>query len=93
MKISFDDFFSMSNPGILIDIRDEDSYLKGHVPGAKNIFSSELLYHASSYLNYQDRYYLYCDIGYISEDLSIKLRMLGYHVFSIIGGYHNYLLR
>lgn len=92
MKITFDEFFSIAGSGILLDIRDEESYLAGHVPGAKNIKSSELLYHASNYLNYSDQYYLYCDVGYISEDLCKRLTMQGYHVFSIIGGYRNYLL-
>lgn len=93
MKITFTDFFSMPNKGVLIDIRDKESYLQGHVPGSKNIISSDLLYHASSYLNYNDTYYLYCDVGYISDDLCKKLRMQGYHVYSIVGGYQNYLLR
>lgn len=93
MKVTFTDFFSIPNKGILIDVRDKESYLQGHVPDAKNIISSELLYHASSYLNYHDTYYLYCDVGYISDDLCKRLRMQGYHVFSIVGGYQNYLLR
>lgn len=93
MKVTFTEFFSISNKGILIDIRDSESYLKGHVPGAKNILSSELLYHASSYLNYNDTYYLYCDVGYLSDDLCKRLRLLGFRVFSIVGGYQNYLFR
>ncbi len=93
MKITFSDFFTMTDKGILIDIRDKESFLAGHVPGAKNILSSELLYHTNTYLNYQDTYYLYCDVGYISDDLCKRLRMQGYHVFSIVGGYQNYLLR
>ncbi len=93
MNITFRDFFSLPSKGVLIDIRDKESYLQGHVPGAQNIISSELLYHANSYLNYKDIYYLYCDVGYISADVCKRLRMQGYHVFSIIGGYQNYLLR
>lgn len=93
MKVTFNEFFSISDQGVLVDIRDYDSYLQGHVPGAKNILGSELLYHASSYLNYDDTYYLYCDVGYISDALCKRLRMQGYHVFSIVGGYQNYLLR
>ena len=86
MNITFRDFFSLPSKGVLIDIRDKESYLQGHVPGAQNIISSELLYH------YKDIYYLYCDVGYISADVCKRLRMQGYHVFSIIGGYQNYLL-
>ena len=53
MNITFRDFFSLPSKGILIDIRDKESYLQGHVPGAQNIISSELLYHANAYLNYK----------------------------------------
>ena len=77
----------------LIDIRDKESYLEGHIPGAKNIVSSELIYHPNRYLDFDKEYYLYCDVGYISEDVCMRLRMKGYRVISIIGGYKNYLFK
>ncbi len=91
MKISWDDAFEKN--GVIIDIRDKESYLKGHVPGSVFIFSSDLIYHHDKYLNFHDSYFLYCDYGSISDDVSRRLSILGYHVFSIIGGYQNYLLR
>ena len=93
MKITVDELLSLKKPINLIDIRDYDSYLQGHIPGAKNIISSELLYHTSVYLDFQSTYYVYCDVGYISEDICRRLSMRGYHVISIIGGYQNYLLK
>ena len=93
MKITVDELLSLKQPIYLIDIRDYDSYYNGHIPGAQNIISSELLYHTSSYLDFQFTYYIYCDVGYISEDVCRKLRMRGYRVISIIGGYQNYLLK
>lgn len=93
MKISIDDLFSLEKPIYLIDIRDSDSYNRGHIPGAIHIVSSELIYHPSRYLDKNKKYYLYCDFGYISEDVCRRLFMQGYRVFSILGGYQNYLLR
>lgn len=93
MKISFEEAFSHFVTGNLIDIRDEGSYIKGHIPSAIHIYSNELLYHTSKYLDRSKVYYLYCDYGYISDDISRRLNQMGYHTFSIIGGYRNYLLR
>ena len=93
MKITVDELLSFKGKICLIDIRDQESYDKDHIPGAKNISSSELIYHPSLYLDYHNTYYIYCDIGYISEDVCRKLSMRGYHVISIIGGYQNYLLK
>ncbi len=93
MKISLDELLPVLDSISLIDIRSLQEYEQGHIPNAKHIVSSELIYHANRYLEYNQTYYLYCDVGYISEDVCRRLRMQGYHVFSIIGGYQNYLLR
>ncbi len=93
MKITVDELLKKIGSIYLIDIRDSDSYLKGHIPGAKNIISSELIYHPEKYLDFDKEYYLYCDVGYISEDVCMRLRMKGYHAISIIGGYKNYLFK
>lgn len=93
MKITIDELLQISTPIHLIDIRDNESYLKGHIKGAINIISSELIYHPTKYLDFKNTYYLYCDVGYISEDVAMRLRMQGYHTISIIGGYNNYLFK
>ena len=93
MKITVDELLKNLGSIYLIDIRDAKSYLDGHIPGAKNIVSSELIYHSEKYLDYNKTYYLYCDVGYISEDVCMRLRMKGYHAISIIGGYKNYLFK
>lgn len=92
MKITVDELLKL-NSIHLIDIRDKESYLKGHIPGASHIVSSELIYTPEKYLDFNQTYYLYCDVGYISEDVCMRLRMKGYHVISIIGGYKNYLFK
>lgn len=93
MKITVDELLTLGSSINLIDIRDENNYLKGHIPGAKNITSLELLYHPDKYLNFNQTYYFYCDVGYLSEDLCMRLKMMGYHVVSVVGGYHNYLFK
>jgi len=93
LKITVDELLSLKKPIFLIDIRDVDSYQKGHIPGAKNIVSSELIYHPSTYLDFNHTYYIYCDVGYLSEDVCMRLRMRGYRAISILGGYQNYLFK
>ena len=85
MKITVDELLQKLGSIHLIDIRDKESYLEGHIPGAKNIVSSELIYHPNRYLDFDKEYYLYCDVGYISEDVCMRLRMKGYRAISIIG--------
>ena len=93
MKITVDELLQKLGSIHLIDIRDKESYLEGHIPGAKNIVSSELIYHPNRYLDFDKEYYLYCDVGYISEDVCMRLRMKGYRAISIIVGYKNYLFK
>lgn len=94
MKVTIDELLSLNNSKVIIvDVRDKESFLKGHIPGAVNIYSAELLNNFSNYLDYDKTYYLYCDVGYISSDLAFKLAVFGYKVFSVIGGYKSYLCK
>lgn len=77
----------------IIDIRDRNSYILGHIPHAINIDEYDLLFNTDKYLNKSEKYYLYCDSGRRSNQLVIKLKNMGYNVYNIDGGYHNYLLR
>lgn len=77
----------------IIDIRSSDKYNAGHIPGAINITASNLLDNPSRYLNKYDTYYLYCTTGYTSGMIVSKLKLLGYNVVNIDGGYNKYLLR
>lgn len=91
MKMTVQELLSFGSITV-IDIRDLESYQKGHIPGAKHVVSSELIYRPSLYLQRNVKYCLYCDVGYISEDVCRRLRVQGYQVFSLLGGYQNYLL-
>ncbi len=91
MNSNLDEIIRNSNN--IIDIRDRNSYVTGHIPRAVNIEEYDLLFNTQNYLNKKDKYYLYCDSGNRSASLCIKLRNMGYNVINIDGGYHNYLLR
>ena len=73
--------------GNIIDIRDNYSYSLGHIPNAKNIAYYNLLSNFSHYLNKNEIYYLYCDYGKQSEEISNRLNLFGYHTFYIKEGY------
>lgn len=74
----------------IIDIRDEYQYKKGHIPNALHIPRQDLLINPKLYLNKGEYYYLYCNRGAQSMELSIILNELGYQVISIDGGYMEY---
>ena len=91
MEISILDLFHQNQKSI-IDIRDNQKYKKGHIPGAISIEAYELLFHSDKYIQKGKTYYLYCDSGIRSRRISEELNRRGYSTVNIKGGYHNYLL-
>ena len=85
-EISINNLINLSNPKI-IDIRDNYSYQQGHIKNAINIPYYSLLSNYSIYLNKQDTYYLYCDYGHQSMEISRLLNLFGYHTFYVKEGY------
>lgn len=75
----------------IIDIRDYSSYIKGKILDAKYINKYLLLNKPEKYLNKNDDYYIYCEKGKQSRSVCLKLRLLGYKVKHISGGYSSYL--
>jgi len=71
----------------IIDIRDNYSYSQGHIPNAKNIPYYSLLSNYSIYLNKNTKYYLYCDYGHQSKEISDRLNLFGYHTYYVKEGY------
>ena len=92
MNIDINSILKMNSSNI-IDIRDRNSYVMGHIPQAINIEEYDLLFNTNKYLNKNSIYYIYCDLGNRSGQLAMRLRKDGYNVINIEGGYHNYLLR
>ena len=85
-EISIKQLMNLKNPKI-IDIRDKYSYSQGHINNAVNIPYYSILYNYSIYLNKTDTYYLYCDYGKQSMEISNRLNLFGYHTFYIKEGY------
>ncbi len=85
-SININDLMKLHNPTI-IDIRDNYSYNKGHIEGALNIPYYSLLGNYSFYLNKKDVYYLYCDYGHQSKEISDRLNMFGYNTYYVKEGY------
>ncbi len=71
----------------IIDIRDNYSYNLGHLFGAINIPYYSLLNNYSMYLSKNKEYYLYCDYGTQSKEISNRLNMFGYHTYYVKEGY------
>ena len=89
MAINVDDLkFNNSN---IIDVRDNYSYNMGHIEGAVNIPYYKLLGNYSRFLNKYEKYYLYCDYGEQSKEISTRLNLFGYNTESIHGGYKEYI--
>ena len=92
MEVLINEVLNNNNANI-IDIRDNYSYNLGHVRGAINIPYYKLLSNYSRYLNKSKKYYLYCDYGKQSADISNRLNMFGYNTDNIYGGYNEYKKR
>lgn len=89
-QISVAELMMMTNP-IIIDIRSAYSYSLGHIRGAISVPYYNLLNNYSHYLSKYNRYYLYCDTGDQSLEITMRLNKFGYDTLSIIGGYQEYL--
>lgn len=89
MSISIKDLLTLSNPTI-IDIRNTYYYNMGHIKGSINIPYYKLLNNYTHYLTKDETYYIYCDIGDKSSELTEKLNNIGYNIINIEGGYLTY---
>lgn len=70
----------------LIDIREKEDYMKGHLPGAVNIGLEDILAFPNKYLSKNLTYVIYCDEGKSSMRL-VQLLKKNYDVISLKGGY------
>ena len=74
----------------IIDLRDEISFRKKNILNSKNISFYNLLINPEKYLNKDDKYLLICEYGLKSKRVSDILKRLGYHVYSLKGGFRKY---
>lgn len=74
---------------LIIDLRDKEDYLKGHIPSAVNI-PYEKLENESKHLNPNNLLIFYCDRGHISLIAARDLMKHGYQIKSLYGGIYGY---
>lgn len=74
----------------IIDIRENYRFISGCIPTAVNIPMTFLLMNPQKYLNKENTYYIYCEIGTKSKKICTDLTKQGYKVIDVIGGYDEY---
>ncbi|MDD4112373.1 MAG: rhodanese-like domain-containing protein [Herbinix sp.] len=74
---------------LIIDLRDKEDYVKGHIPSAVNI-PYDNLERERQRLNKNYLLILYCDRGHISLMAARDLMKYGYHIKSMHGGIRAY---
>lgn len=89
-QITVTELLQQKNP-IIIDIRNYYYYSKDHIEGAISVPYYNLLNNYNHYLTKYQTYYLYCNEGTQSLEISNRLNRFGYQTFSIQGGYQEYI--
>ena len=75
------------NGAVIVDVRSLQEFNEGHINGAINIPYYSLLNNYSIYLSKNKTYYLYCDYGIQSKEISNRLNMFGYNTYYVKEGY------
>ncbi|MEI5993098.1 rhodanese-like domain-containing protein [Candidatus Enterococcus mansonii] len=86
-SIMIDEFEQLEkrNDLAIIDVREEDEYVSGHIKGAKNMPLSNLQETAET-LDKNQPYYIICLSGGRSQMASEHFSSLGYDVTNVMGG-------
>lgn len=96
---------SYESEGVLVDVRPEEDFRKGHLPMAVNIPFEEIMqmegrvdleqfYEGKFNVPKERAIFLYCDTGSTSMLAAKKLGSMGIHAYSVVGGilfYKGYL--
>ena len=90
-NISVSELKKLKNINI-IDIRSVEKYNSGHMLNSINIPLEQLLIKFNKYLNKNEKYYIYCQMGIQSRKLCQILKNNGFNVINILGGYENWVL-
>lgn len=76
---------------ILLDVRRDDEYLSGHIPGAINLPNEKIAKEEVELLKDRNqKIYIYCRSGNRSKQAALKLVELGYTDIIEIGGILDY---
>ena len=77
---------------VLVDIRDEEAYRHGYIPGAIHICERDMDEQQSS-LPKDRKIILYCMKGVISKETAKYLVSQGYDAYNLAGGYGEWLIK
>ena len=73
----------------LVDVRESESYRRGHIPGAVSVPYSEVQSFAEKFLKTETIVFC-CDRGNLSTRATMRMRKEGYSAYSLAGGYEGY---
>ena len=80
-----------NTPGaVLLDVRNEEEYKKGHIPGSINIPESEIERVKDEIVNLSTPVYVYCLSGAKSWNATNLMKAMGYTKVINIGGINKY---
>jgi rhodanese-related sulfurtransferase len=79
--------------GIIIDVRTEDEFESGKIPGALNIdiYKGQGFIYEIEELDKSKNFYVYCAAGVRSANACGVMQQLGFeNVFNLVGGFSNW---
>ena len=79
--------------GIIIDVRTEEEYESGKIPGALNIdiYKGQGFVYQVEELDKSKNFYVYCAAGVRSANACGVMQQLGFeNVFNLVGGFSNW---
>lgn len=79
--------------GIIIDVRTEDEFESGKIPGALNIdiYKGQGFIYEVEELDKSKNFYVYCAAGVRSANACGVMQQLGFeNVFNLVGGFSNW---
>ena len=84
----YNHYYMKKKDYLLIDLRDEKSFKKMHIKGAKNIFWLNILDEKNlKKMSKNKTIFLICYVGHTSSQILTLLKLLGYNVTAIKFGY------
>lgn len=86
------DQLKLINDNYIIDIRSNKKYNDGHILNSQNIPFDNLINNPEKFLDYNFKYYIYCQKGNKSKILCQILNNKGYNLINILGGYEAWIL-
>jgi rhodanese-related sulfurtransferase len=78
------------NGAVIIDVRDPNDFLMGHIPNSINIEHVKLIKEHSKYLIHNTTYYIICDTGTVSRNVVQLLQKYSYKLIDIIDGFESW---